>query len=243
MPLCDRLIGRAKQKSRRNDISQGTSTKNCDLANADLTEFGAGITLYNRTRYILRELGLEEALKSKSLSPPMGCRKSDTQNGYTFKTFGESGNTGAIAVHRVEMLNLLSKELTADTKPAGIFNVRFSKRMTSYTQDSSGVTLNFEDGSFAQADILIGADGIGSPTRKTMYTGLSERARGTNPEHADDLMTHALPIWTGIYIYRFLVDSAKIQAIKPDHIALSKGISWCGSGSVGLISYSSEMWL
>lgn len=60
-------------------------------ANADLTEFGAGITLYARTRYILRELGLEEALKAKALSPMMCCRKSDTRNGHTFQTFGENG--------------------------------------------------------------------------------------------------------------------------------------------------------
>ena len=174
----------------------------------------------------------------------MGCRKSDTPNGYTFQVFGNTGKsltthsrlsaethvyfvgeTGAIAVHRVDMLNALSSRLTADTVPSGFFTPHFKKRLMNYTQDPSGVTLHFEDGTSAQADILIGADGIGSHTRKTMYSENSERARANDPGHADYLMTHALPIWTGIYIYRFLVDSIKLQAVKHDHIALSRGIS------------------
>lgn len=101
-----------------------------------------------------------------------------------------TGISNSIAVHRVETLNLLFNKLKNSTKPSEHISVHFSKRITSYTQDSTGVTLHFHDGSSAQADVLVGADGIGSATRKTMYTKLADRARGTSPGQADHLMSH-----------------------------------------------------
>jgi 2-polyprenyl-6-methoxyphenol hydroxylase-like FAD-dependent oxidoreductase len=46
--------------------------------------------------------------------------------------------------------------------------IHTKKRLSSYTQDDFGVVLNFEDGSTAKADILIGADGLQSRVRRRL---------------------------------------------------------------------------
>ena len=123
------------------------------------------------------------------------------------------------------MLNLLLQGLNSGTETDDLITTHFSKRLVGYDQDSAGVTLNFQDGSSAKAHVLVGADGIGSAARKTMYTTLAERVRATDPAHADDLMMNGSPIWAGVYIYRFLVDANKIRKVEANHITLKESIA------------------
>jgi 2-polyprenyl-6-methoxyphenol hydroxylase-like FAD-dependent oxidoreductase len=44
--------------------------------------------------------------------------------------------------------------------------IEFGRACTGFDQDSGGVTVWFADGSSARADVLVGADGIGSPVRR-----------------------------------------------------------------------------
>lgn len=82
------------------------------------------------------------------------------------------------------MVNLFVESLAAGaaTQPSDFLTTHFPKRLTSYKQDGAGVTLRFHDGSSAHADVLVGADGIGSPTHKTMFTKLADNVRATDPE-------------------------------------------------------------
>ena len=44
--------------------------------------------------------------------------------------------------------------------------IEFGRACTGFDQDAGGVTVRFADGSSARADVLVGADGIGSPVRR-----------------------------------------------------------------------------
>jgi 2-polyprenyl-6-methoxyphenol hydroxylase-like FAD-dependent oxidoreductase len=44
--------------------------------------------------------------------------------------------------------------------------IEFGRACTGFDQDPGGVTVRFRDGSSARADVLVGADGIGSPVRR-----------------------------------------------------------------------------
>lgn len=61
----------------------------------------------------------------------------------------------------------LQRALTDAARARGI-EVRYGKRFVAYEQTGGGVTARFEDGSVAEGDILIGADGIHSPVRRLM---------------------------------------------------------------------------
>jgi 2-polyprenyl-6-methoxyphenol hydroxylase-like FAD-dependent oxidoreductase len=64
----------------------------------------------------------------------------------------------------------LYRALTDATTAAGI-PIAYGKRLTGYTDDGDRVTATFADGSTAQADILIGADGIRSTVRTLLDPG------------------------------------------------------------------------
>lgn len=94
--------------------------------------------------------------------------------------------------------------------------IHTSKRLVEYhTESSKGcVTLIFDDGSTATADVLVGADGVYSLTRATMYRSLEN----TKPEAGYKQFIN--PIWSGTHAYRCTVDLPKFKAIYPNHQAL-----------------------
>lgn len=125
----------------------------------------------------------------------------------------------------MDTVQLFLRALASGPGPSDLISTHFSKRLESYTQDAStGVTIRFQDGSTASADVLVGADGIGSATRQTMYTELSKRARGTDPELAEELERLVLPTFTGTYMYRTLVDGDKLRAISPNNVSLKRSV-------------------
>lgn len=90
------------------------------------------------------------------------------------------------SVHRAHFLDELVKAIPAQ-------RAHFNKRLEDIEEALKGVTLYFKDGQSARADMVIGADGVHSPTRKYLVGA--------------DL---AKPQFTGAICYRGLVpmDSA-----------------------------------
>lgn len=208
-------------------------------AGSAFTEIGAGITVWHRTRSIFSALGLQAALKDRAVSPPFTLRKSDTKDPFAFHTL--TIPHGSMALPRVEMITLLVEALKPESTPW--LKVHFSKKLKSYDQDAAGVSLCFADGSVSRADILIGADGIGSPTRKAMFTDLANRASRHDPEKATAILQTAQPTWTGTYAYRTLIDAERLRAVSPQNLMLSGGFMWCGDGK-HVISYPiSSQWI
>ena len=111
------------------------------------------------------------------------------------------------------------KVLTDNLPPPSMFHAHFNKRLISYMPKANGVILLFADGTTAEADMLIGADGIKSATRATMYTRLANRA--DSEEGRRRLLGHIRASWSGTYAYRALVDTKKLLSVFPNHQAAS----------------------
>ena len=122
---------------------------------------------------------------------------------------------------RIEAVQILLRGLdSAPTNPSVTVQMHLSKRLESYVQDEDHVTIHFKDGSMASADILVGADGIGSSTRQTMCRALANDTRDTNPERALQFENGISPVFTGTYQYRALLDANKLRALDPTNVAL-----------------------
>ena len=122
---------------------------------------------------------------------------------------------------RVEAIETLVRGLDkAPDNPSLSIQVHFSKRLESYIQNEDSITILFQDGSKASANILIGADGIGSRTRQTMYRTLADDVRDTDPGLAAQFEKGVPPTFTGTYQYRATLDIAHLREINPTNIAL-----------------------
>ena len=82
--------------------------------------------------------------------------------------------------------------------------------------------MHFTDGTRATCDVLVGADGIGSRTRKAMYSDLANRVRDVDPEKAAELEKPMEPSFTGTYQYRALVDGNKLREKSPNNVSLTE---------------------
>lgn len=66
-----------------------------------------------------------------------------------------------IAIHRADLQKILAEAV-------GYENIQFGKRLSAI-EEKHGYQLTFDDGFSAQCEVLLGADGIGSFVRKTMF--------------------------------------------------------------------------
>ncbi len=120
---------------------------------------------------------------------------------------------GPVTLHRTDMLDILVDNLPPNVR------THFLKRLSTYSEDTSGaVQLVFADGSCAEADILVGADGINSATRRSMYLSLAKEA---DEKDARLLASYAEARWTGTYAYRTIVDTDALLKIAPGHRLVS----------------------
>ena len=122
---------------------------------------------------------------------------------------------------RIEAVQTLLRGLeSAPTNSSVTIQMHLAKRLESYIQDEDHVTIHFQDGSTASADILVGADGIGSRTRQTMCRALADDIRDTDPERALQFENGISPVFTGTYQYRALLDADKLRQLDPTNVAL-----------------------
>jgi salicylate hydroxylase len=92
-------------------------------------------------------------------------------------------------------------------------HIQYSKRLRSYRRLPSGqLELNFQDGSHATCDVLVGADGIKSVVRRDLLHDQAEAAiAGGNHEDAKTLLDSIDLSWIGTVAYRFLVPLREIS--------------------------------
>ena len=114
-------------------------------------------------------------------------------------------STQALLIHRSALITALQ----AGFESYPHYTVHTSARLVSYMRSSdvetgSPITLHFADGTTATADVVIGADGIRSAVRSTMFEGSS-----TGPR----------PKWTGTIVYRSLIQREALDAIWTNHRA------------------------
>jgi len=117
-----------------------------------------------------------------------------------------------LALHRAGLQTAFASQIDAN----GPIKIHFSKRLVVYKSQilagRSIVCMQFEDGTESVADVLIGADGIHSAVRDTMYKQV--RGQSTSPL--------GLPTWTGTVVYRSLIQSDELVKLFPTGHTSSK---------------------
>jgi salicylate hydroxylase len=168
----------------------------------ELREIGAGVALAPNAMRVLRALGLEDAVRRVE-----GRTESRaTFNGKTGRVISRTSRLQeatlfgiqSATLHRADLLSVLAAPLPADV-------VRLGARCTGVDSDGERAIARFADGSEVTADIVIGADGIHSAVRASLFG-------------PDD------PRFTGKICYRSVVPAAAL----PGERSESYGGQWLG---------------
>jgi salicylate hydroxylase len=135
-----------------------------------LTELGAGIQIAPNGSRVLRELGLGETLSRVGVEANIvdlrlwntGERWKMMEHGAkTLERYGSPHYT----MHRADLQEALRSAVLHEN-PACL---HLDARCTGFTQSAKGVTLTFANGERVMGDAVIGADGIHSVVRQTLF--------------------------------------------------------------------------
>jgi len=85
--------------------------------------------------------------------------------------FADGGEAGVWTVSRPRLRALLLEGL----------RVEWGRRLARFDADGDGVTLRFDDGSAARAELVVGCDGVGSAVREQLRASLAARAAARLP--------------------------------------------------------------
>ena len=156
-------------------------------AAAELREIRAGVALQPNAMNVLRAIGVEDDVRKvagRSQWQLMHNWKTGRVIGKTSRqqqaaSFGTEGAT----VRRADLLDVLAAAL-----PAGI--VTLGKRCTEVRPGGDSAVARFADGSEIEADVIVGADGIHSPVRASLFGPDA-------PVHREDLLSQRHPDRSG----------------------------------------------
>jgi 2-polyprenyl-6-methoxyphenol hydroxylase-like FAD-dependent oxidoreductase len=134
---------------------------------------GAGIYLPGNGMAALGRLGLAEAVADRGAV--VGRRRLFDDRGRQLIDFDESGLwrdvAPPIALHRDELHRILAVGATG-------VPIRFGVTVTSIDNGPDAVRVAFDDESSASYDLVVGADGVHSATRRTVFGGPEARLAG-----------------------------------------------------------------
>ncbi len=143
-----------------------------------LGEVGAGLSLSPNAVKGLRFLGVESQLLEAADEPPHQITRHfktgevlvDIDRAGTREEFGAP----YLQIHRADLHGIL--EDACRSQPDTRFEL--GKALADVQESDDGVTLSFGDGSKAEADVLIGADGLKSTTRARVFGADQPRFAG-----------------------------------------------------------------
>jgi salicylate hydroxylase len=173
----------------------------------ELTEIGAGIQLSANAMHVLNFLGLGDTIAELSVRP----------GAYVFRLHdtGEVIGQFPLAEEHERLngapYNQLHRADLYDVLLAGARNykkevVRLNHRVVGFEETGGSVKLNFADGSIAEGDLLIGADGVKSAVRAqiagpdhAVYTGDAAWRLTIPTEHLpkENFMGQVMSVWMG----------------------------------------------
>jgi salicylate hydroxylase len=145
-------------------LRRGFDVHVCE-SSPELKEIGAGVALGPNAMKALRSLDLEDPVRAigyqsqfQQLRTWKGRVISRTDATATAQRFGANGCT----IHRADLLDVLAQSVPAEA-------VRLSARCASVITGDDAAAARFTDGSEVEADIIIGADGIHSAVRDSLF--------------------------------------------------------------------------
>jgi 2-polyprenyl-6-methoxyphenol hydroxylase-like FAD-dependent oxidoreductase len=137
-------------------------------------EIGSGLTLWPNAMKALETIGAAEAVRAAgtpcdgiALYSWRGDVLNRTPRDLMERRFGGAG----VALQRAELIQALRSLL----EPGG---PTYGTACVGFRSDAEAVTATFEDGHAARADLLVGADGIRSLVRSTLFAGAGLRYAG-----------------------------------------------------------------
>ncbi len=142
----------------------------------ELTELGAGLQLGPNVVKVYRALGLEADLRAIAGEPVHALTLNWTDGASLSRgrmRDAMSARFGApyYTVHRGEILKILAR-------PVPETAIHLGKRCTGVTATENLAVAHFADGSEIEADIIVGADGIRSKVRESLYGEEAPRHTG-----------------------------------------------------------------
>jgi salicylate hydroxylase len=173
-----------------------------------LAELGAGLQISANGSRVLIDLGLRDAIEAVACVPE-GKEIRLFSTGQTWKLF-DLGETSVERygapywmVHRGDLHGILIDAVERAAPKA----IHLGHKLVDSEQSDDEVTMRFESGARARADILIGADGVHSRVSQIFF--------GDKPAH-----------FMGIAAWRGLVPMERL----PSHLRRLVGCNWIGPG-------------
>jgi salicylate hydroxylase len=176
---------------------------------SQFAEVGAGIQLSANGTRCLFALGLQQDVL-RCASQPSAKEIRHWSTGDTWRLFDlgaesvERYGSPYLMMHRADLHAVLVRHIRAIRPEA----LHLGARLTGFEQSEAGVELRFESGHTAQADALVGADGVHSRVRQAL--------------HGDDD-----PQYTGCMAWRGVIPAASL----PEHLRRPVGTNWVGPGA------------
>jgi salicylate hydroxylase len=182
---------------------RGAETIVCEQA-PTLSEIGAGLNLTPNAIKALRALGVEDQVNAvASMSNFLNIRSwksgryiSRTRRGDFKEKFGAPN----LSVHRADLLGVLAGALKTT-------DIRTGTRAVAVEGRQHNAVARFADGSEIEADIVVGADGIHSAVRKSLFGADADAPR-----------------FTGCICWRGMAPADAV----PRDIAIDDGALWMG---------------
>lgn len=131
------------------------------------SEVGAGIQISPNASRLLHRYGLSVRLEEVAVRPQaVEARRWDDGTLLAFEPLGETVATAFGAphyhVHRADLLKVLTDAIPGE-------NLHEGKRCIGIVDEANAVLAKFDDGSVAEGDVLVGADGIHSYVRNHLF--------------------------------------------------------------------------
>lgn len=187
-------------------LQAGLSNIHLYEAASQFAEVGAGVNITRNANRILDAFGIgPDVLLKSSRNPPCYMEYRHYRTGEYLGHIDEFGEPGSRQIHRAHMLEALQKNVPDSS-------ISLGKRLTgiSWSTTKTCYELSFLDGTVAEADIVIGCDGIKSVVRQ--HLGLTDH-----------------PVFSGHMVYRGYVS---YDDLTPDTAKLlRKTVTFRGLGS------------
>lgn len=176
-----------------------------------MAEIGAGIQLASNAAIVLRELGLEQAMRAVGVKPQSYDYR-DLRTGrmlYQAPLGDEAAERYGAPMYNIHRADLV--QILFDAVPAGA--KRLGARCVGVSQDKDGVEVRLQTGEVLRADALVGCDGIHSAVRQHL--------RGNEEKH-----------FANILMWRSLIPAERLEGLGLEE----RGNYWFGPGRT-LITY------
>ncbi|MEP1552923.1 MAG: FAD-dependent monooxygenase [Paraglaciecola sp.] len=187
------------------------SKKGCDVAvyeqSAELSEVGAGLQLSPNAMHVLAGLNVADEIKALGFQPSAAVMRHYQTGAHYFSVpLGAQATQkyGAdyLHIHRADLQSTLYKACLKEN-----VSVHLSCGVVSYQLSEKGVSVELQNSTQVQADLLVGADGIKSKVQSCML--------GQTPA-----------VFTGQVAWRGTVEAYKL----PKNLVKPKANLWVGPG-------------